>query len=382
MSGYGGREAPFEAIHDSLYYRAVVVDDGDTRAAIVVGDVSSIGFDFFHTVTARIEDEIGIPPSHVLMAATHTHGGPRLAYQMEHPGENVEAYTNSVADKVVQVVREAERNLQPARIGVGRGRADVNINRRARLANGNYWLGRNPDGPSDKTVHVVKFETLTGKPVAVLANYSVHAVVLGPDNLQITADLPGTTSSYVRAHYDGAVVAPWTSGAAGDQNPIYATVDGFGGRVRPVEALGQILGEEVVRVADGLETTEKASIRARQEVITVPGKKNPPGPRYRPDGNYEFLDAEPVEIRLTALRIGNIVLCGVSGEVLTLIDRRLERESPFAETIMVTNANGSSGYLPNNAAYDKISYEIVSARVKRGVEDAIIGKLLSMLDQL
>jgi hypothetical protein len=61
-------------------------------------------------------------------------------------------------------------------------------------------------------------------------------------------------------------------------------------------------------------------------------------------------------------------------------DRNLKRESPFNRTVMVTHANGSSGYLPDDAAYDQVSYEIVTTRVKRGgAEHAIVNGFLEMM---
>ena len=78
--------------------------------------------------------------------------------------------------------------------------------------------------------------------------------------------------------------------------------------------------------------------------------------------------------------VGNIALAGVSGEVFTLISQRLQKESPFSHTVMVTHANGSSGYIPNDAAFDQISYEITASRLKPGcAEDAIVNGFLDLM---
>ena len=105
-----------------------------------------------------------------------------------------------------------------------------------------------------------------------------------------------------------------------------------------------------------------------------------PGPR--PRKGYEFNDADPVDIRLSLVMIGDVAITGVSGEVLVRIGQRLKRESPFTHTFMITHANGSSGYLPDDAAYDQVGYEITTTRVKRGcAENAIVNGLLEMIDQ-
>lgn len=236
-------------------------------------------------------------------------------------------------------------------------------------------LGNNPDGVSDKTVAVIKLETLSGDPLAIFSNYAVHGTVLGPGNLQISSDLPGATSRVVETHYGGKVVSPWTSGAAGDQDPIYRVGTDF----RNLTALGQLLGQEVIRVADGIKTSPRARIRGQQKVVSCPGKRTVQRPG--PDQEYKSEDADPVAIRLSLLVINDIAIAGVSGEVLTNIGARLNQESPFTRTLMVTHANGSSGYLADDAAYDQVSYEIVATRAKRGcAESAIVNGFLEMME--
>ena len=93
------------------------------------------------------------------------------------------------------------------------------MNRRAMMADGPWYLGLNPEGPSDKTVAVVKVETAERKPIALLINYAAHGTAMSQQNYLISGDFPGATSRYVERHFGGDVVALWTSGAAGDQAP-------------------------------------------------------------------------------------------------------------------------------------------------------------------
>jgi neutral ceramidase len=280
-------------------------------------------------------------------------------------------------DAVVTATSEAKSRLQPARIGYATGRANVNTNRRASNGEGGWMLGNNPDDVSDKTVVVIKIESRSGAPVAVFSNYAVHGTVLGPDNLQISADLPGAAAAFVERHYGGNIVSPWTSGAAGDQDPIYR----IGRDFKNVTALGNLLGAEVVRVADQIQPTERARIRCSQRVISCPGKRTVQRPG--PGQPYLEADAEPTAIRLSLLMINDIAIAGVSGEVLTNIALRLKRESPMTRTVMVTLCNGSSGYLPDDAAYDRITYEVLTSRVKRGyAEAAIVNGFCEMISAL
>jgi neutral ceramidase len=378
MSGYAGRTAGFKTIHDDLNVRAIVVDDGDVQAALVSCEVIGLSNAFWEKISERIAREAGISRENLILASVHTHAAPSTGvYGGAEMPANQAAYIAALEDKILLSIRQAKAGLQPAKIGFGTGTAKVNMNRRARDGAGGWMLGNNPDGVSDKTVAVVKMETLSGEPIAVLSNYGVHGTVLGPGNLQISSDLPGATSRFVERHYGGKAVSLFTSGTAGDQDPIYRTGTDF----RNVTALGAILGEEVAGVADAIKTTNRARIHGKQSVVSCPGKRTVQAPG--PGREYQYEDSDPVSIRLSLLVINDIAIAGVSGEVLTNIGLRLKKESPFNRTIMVTHCNGSSGYLPDDAAYDQVSYEIQTTRVKRGcAEDAIVNGLVAMLSEL
>jgi len=376
MSGYAGRTEGHKAIHDNLYARALVLDDGAAQAALVTCDLIGFPHALWQKIVERVSRETGLPVTHILLAGTHTHGAPTPVRPDSKDAKQL-AYAQKVEEVVVDAVRQAKNALEPARVGAGEGRASVAINRRARLADGRWWLGQNPDGATDRTVAVVKFETPARQPIALMVNYGVHGVVMGPRNLEITADLPGATSRFIEQRYGDKLVGIFLSGAAGDQNPIY----GPGTEFSQVAALGQILGEEALRVAGEIRTWPRARLRAAQRVVSCPGQKLAQGARPRTE--YVFEDADPVDIRLSLVMIGDIAVAGVSGEVLTMIGQRLKRESPYTATMMVTHANGSSGYLPDDASYAQVSYEIVTARVKRGcAEGAIVNGLLEMMKEV
>lgn len=400
MSGYRGRQQGFQKIHDNIYVRAIVLDNGASRAAVVTWELIGVPNIVWTEVSQRVASETGIPVEHLLLAGVHDHGAPSLRGGSGETGPSTAVYTEKVQAATVEAIRQAQAKLQPARVGAGTGKAYLNINRREYMPSlGSWGLGRNPDGPSDKTVSVVKFEDLSGKPIAFFINYAVHAVIMGPENLQITGDLPGATSRFVERYYAGklprprsdagfllrprpeqvadGVVAVWTSGAAGDQNPNALAP---GSDFTLVDTMGQILGEEVIRVAGGIKTSPEARIWGAQKVVTCPGSRLEPGPSSRRE--YKFADSDPVDLLLGLLMINDIALAGVSGEVLTMIHERLKRESPFKHTIMVTHANGASGYIPDDAAYDQVSYEITTTRIKRGcAEGAIVNGLLDLMNR-
>jgi hypothetical protein len=171
-------------------------------------DAGGIPDPIWRAVTRQIETELRIPTASVLLTATHTHSA---------GGQRGPDY----AEKIVQSVRLAQQRLAPARVGYGTGESYINVNRQIIDPRTNrWWEGPNRRGPSDKTVSVLRFEGLSGEPIAVYYNYAVHAVIAGQLD-QVSADIPGAASNYIEDSFDGRVVAVWSTGAAGDQNPIY-----------------------------------------------------------------------------------------------------------------------------------------------------------------
>lgn len=401
MSGYADRKEGFKGIHDHIYARAIVFGDSTRRAAIVAWELIGVPNAVWQETSERIARETGIPSEFLMLCAVHDHSAPAPFGMYGNDSPKSAVYTKQVEDATIEAIRKAKDALQPARIGIGAGKAYVNINRREYSPENGWWLGYNPEGPSDKTVTVLRFDALSGKPIALLINYAVHAVVMGGENYQISGDLAGATSHYVENYYRGKpeetprndegaaiqlrpeettndVVAVWTSGPAGDQNPISLA---RGSDFTMVDALGQILGEEAVRVAGAIHTSDKVDlITGKQQVITCPGRKVESGPLPRKD--YKWTDSEPVTIRLSLLTLNNVVLAGVSGEVLTLIHEHLKEKLSSTQTIMLTHANGSSGYIPDDAAFSQVSYEITTSRLKPGcAENAIIDGFVNLRRQ-
>ena len=396
----------YEGILDRLYSRAIVLDNGAGMAALISVDAGGVGDQIWRTVTQQVEKELGIPAANVLLTATHTHSAP----QQPGPG---------YAQKIVESVKLAKQKLAPARIGYGTGVSYINVNRNILDSKTKrWWEGPNYDGPSDKTVAVIKLESLSGEPIAVYYNYAMHAVITGQLD-RVSADVPGAASNYIEDSLDGKAVALWSSGAAGDQNPIYfqqtfdlrdirikdyakrgedisnamppggqglnksdpAVIKLMNQQKQMTLSMGQFLGEEVLHVMREMDRTESsATIYGAQKTISCPGRERLNTGRAGFEGSYK--DAAPVEIRLGLLRIGDIFIGGVNAEVFNLIAQRLKKESPYARTMMATLTNGSarSGYIPNDTAYGMTTFEVLSSRLKPGcAETSIVNGILDLI---
>lgn len=397
----------FLGIYDRIHSRAIVIADQNKTVALVTLDVGAIPNEMAKSLLEKIAIQTGIPTTNIMLTATHTHSVPfRIG------GEAFEA-------KVVNSVKQAKDKLQPAKIGYGEGVSYINVNRNIiDPKTRRWWEGPNYDGPSDKTVAVVTFETLDGKPIAVYYNYAMHAVTVGMLDM-VSGDAPGTTSKYIEDTFDDKIVAVWSTGACGDQNPIYfqQTYDlreirikeyasrgiDISNKMPPggqglnrndpqvaklmqqqkqmIVSMGQFLGEEVMHVMRGIERKESnVKIYANQKIVTCPGRKRLDDGRAGYAGTYE--DADSIDIKLGLISINDIAFSSVGGEVFNPISTRLKKESPFAHTMMLTLTNGyaKSGYIPHDAAFGTYTFEVVSSRLKPGfAESAIVNGILDMI---
>lgn len=429
---------PYLGVHDPIYARAIVMANGSETTAMVSLDLVDLPYGL-EPLQDRIQREVGIPADHVIISVTHDHsaphfsgdapacptgapgggpggpgGGPGNAVSGPGGGPNggpgggpnggpggganggpgggpqggacsekaqMQAFTKTTSDKIVQVLKEAKAALQPARMGLGTGSVDVNVNRDLYGPKG-WGMGSNPAGPSDKTVWVVKFDTPEGKPIAILFNYAVHSTVT-MDGQMVSGDLAGAAERTVEQQFGGNFVALFTLGAAGDQNPKFpefpppawekkldrAAIQKY--VFSAMDAQGFLLGAEVLRVADQIKPTiSDAHIAGAQSTFTCP---------VRPDKSNEGINGV-VPIHLSLILINQIAFVGVSGEVVTNISTHLKKASPLTDTILVTIANGRAGYLADDASYDLPIFEVHGDPAARGcVENGIVNGLTKLM---
>ena len=381
-------------VHDPIFARVLIIDNGHDSVAIVSLDLIETGDTL--EVRGRIEKELGIPVNHIVITTSHAHSAPRLGKPA--PGSldklgspEFDAYTDVVNNKIVAALKQAKASMQPARLGLGAGSVDVNVNREQYTPQG-WKEGYNPTGPSDKTVWVLKFETTSGTPIAVLFNYAVHSVVTMREN-RLGGDLAGAAEDYVERHFGDNVVALWTLGSAGDQVPRLTGSQSrpapAGSAPAPVKgqspssydamtAQGLMIGAEVVRVANQVQLNiSSAKIGADERVISCPLREG-----IDKLSTFHPTPTGSVPIRLGVIVIGDIAFATVSGEVATTIYWRLRKASPLTNTILVTLTNDRTGYFVDDAAYATSNFEVLASPAARGcAEDGIVNGLVDMINK-
>lgn len=402
--------APYTSIRDHLFVRAIVLDNGVTRAALVGVDLIAIDEDLWADSSKRIARELQCPVENIVMSATHDHSSPYPDWGGPNapPDPNREPFRAKLKDAVIAAVREAKSKLQPARVAFGGGASYLNVNRDAINPETRLWYqGPNVEGVSDKTVAVLKFETLTGDPIAVHVNYGMHAIDYYLMGI-LSADFPGATSRYIEQTYDDKVVAIWSSGAAGDQNPLYLRLPSGARRAKEfvekdpngktlvaeqardkaaadlgnwVDSMGRVMGEEVLRVISVTkQTSSDVRLWGGSKTVTCPGRERTNTGREGAAGTY--VDGAPVNIRVGLLTIGTTALASVNAEIYTPIALRIKKESPIADTEVVTVANGTanSGYVPTDEAFGRYTFQVLSSRLKPGcAENGIVNSAVDLM---
>jgi neutral ceramidase len=412
--------------HERMYVRAIVLDNGENRAALIGADQGGLSDVIWSAASKQIAAELNCPIENIVMSATHTHSGwapgampfPRPGQPARPPAANQPP--PPIVGQIVDAVRQAKAKLQPARVGFGTGFSYLNVNRDTIDPETHLWTqAPNLSGPSDKTVAVLKFDSPSGEPIAVYMTYAMHPVNGFLAGI-MSADFAGATSRYVEQAYDEKVVAVFAQGASGDQNPLYlraatnAMASRSGAKItgnvltreqveaplrdgkvqsvpldpkvadvleRVMDSEGVLLGEEVIRVMSNMTRMDATPhIEAAQSTVSCPGRRRTDTAREGSPGTYE--DGDTVNIRLGVLRIGNVALTSVDAEIYSPIAIRLKANSPIANTLMVTLANGAanSGYIPNDAAFGAYTFQVLGSRLKPGcAETAIVNGLLDLI---
>jgi neutral ceramidase len=428
----GWTPIPAVHVHDELEARCLVLDDGDIRLAIVIADNLGIPRGVVDEARRLAQEHAGIPPERILIASTHTHSATG-AYGPDRydPSAPLDEYQGFLARRIADGIRRAVNNLEPARIGWGRGSLPEQVfNRRwfmkpgAHLDNpfgGTDRVRMNPPmgspdllepaGPTDPEIAFLSVTSLEGRPIALLANYSLHYVG-GVPNGHVSADYFGFFSRRM-AHllqaerHDPPFVAMLSNGTSGDINNI----DFRGGQKRlaaygRIELVANQVAAEVFRTLQELEYQEWVPLRMVQQELTLETRRpssdlldwaqktlsqsddpaaSHPRARIYADRIRRMRDLPPqIDIPLQALRIGGLAMTTIPFEVFVEIGLELKARSPFPATFVVSLANGAYGYLPTVRHHELGGYETWLGTNVVDVQAApkIVEALLEMLTRL
>ena len=385
MYGYGARgENVSTGVHDPLYAKAIVLSDGQRTAAWVTMDLGYADKPLTRDVRAAVLAALGFDD--VFLTSSHTHSGPTFVPDFPSAAS---PWVQELRRKVIAAIVEAHGALQPARLGVGWGQVDLGHNRRRVRADGTVemlWENRRgiPTSPVDKSVAVVAFDTPAGDPIATLVNLAIHPVVLGPENLEYSADYPGAMMAAVERGVGGQ--AMFLQGAAGDINPFWDKTSLADGAYEQMRSMGETIGAAVVRVRRELFFADVESIALGVERVQISPRWDIDDPAIRAGVRRDYVErfGREGEAEVKTLLIGSdLALVSFPGEFFVEHGLRLKDESVVINTLFVGYSNGHLGYFPTIKAAAQGGYGAGSSTlVEVGAGELLVNRALINLAYL
>jgi hypothetical protein len=400
-----------DGVHDPIFAKALVIsnDEGlDQACAIVAVDVLGMPAELTDALRAAVEEELGIPAAHTIIAAKHIHSGPDTAGD----GEPEVRYNRILRDKLFQVVQEAAGVMQPVKAGAASGSEDTISEYRRLLADDGHVVMNwepypreklvGPLGKIDPEVGVLKIVDLSGRALCILLNHAGHPNVLSGDNYLISAEYPGHAERLLEEEFGGT--AMFVNGAQGTMD-----IDGLGPRDwAEMERLGGKLAAAVAEVARDIEPMERLTVRCANLKHGLPARKvsdeqlawaeeiiKQTGGKVQPlaDGvgddykavllkQLHAVQDRAIPAEYVCIALDDTAFLSFPGELFTEIGTQIKAESPLARTYIIGLANGSIGYVPTRKAVAEGGYAVDVRRVDANAEDMVLSQTLTLLSQV
>ncbi|MGB0578922.1 MAG: LamG-like jellyroll fold domain-containing protein [Limisphaerales bacterium] len=380
-------------VNDPINARAIVLADGKTEIAIVVVDSCMMPRPVLDQAKMLAFKRHGIATNHILVSATHTHTAPASMGCLGTPQDP--RYTPYLIQKIAEAIGLAKKKLQPAKAGWNtRNAAEFTalrrwINRpdkiledpfgnptgRANMHTGRVWENvTGESGPEDPDLNLISFQTLDGKPLALLANFSMHYF---SGVRALSADYFGRFCNNLQTKLGAGdqFVGIMSHGCSGDiwrrdysardwsKNPVPReedfTVDSYADQLsdRALEGYRRIkhlhdldLAMAETRMTLNYRTPDAQRLQWAQQIVDEVKQREDPMPKKRHEV-YAFEqvilhERQQTEICLQGLRIGDMVITTTPNETYALTALKLKAMSPLKKTMVIELANGGDGYIP------------------------------------
>ena len=369
-----GHRRKVTGVRDPLRAGVLILDDGQTKVAIITLDLIGAYEEIVKLSRQEIEKATGIPAANIMVTASHNHSGPGFKTESE--------WGKTLIQKLTAAAKQAAADMTPVTVGYGVDEISFGINRR-KVINGRAVVRLNEDGPNDPRVKVLRFDdgkSLT--PKAVLMHAVCHPCFFTwgdkgsmpyPTGFpKMSADFPGEAQTFVEMCYGNQTSSLFLQGCAGDIRP---NLPGYPYRCADeadIQWAGRDLGSAVVRTLSRSMIREELvkrpkfyQIRIANTVVSLPGKEG-------------RIDAE-----LQALKIGPYLLLTMPGEPMVEYGLKLERDiADRAIPIIVGYANGYIGYIATEDAYQVGGYEPNRSRLTAEAEAIILTELSLLADRV
>ncbi len=418
----GFLEAKATQVNDPLFVRAIVLDDQKTKIALVVVDTCMMTQELIDNAKQLANKKCGIAIDHMLVSATHTHSAPAAMGCLGTRQDK--EYAAILPQKIAEAICAADAKREPAKIGWAtiddwehtHNRRWIRRPERMIVDPFGEATGRahmhpgylspdviGPSGPVDPGLSVLSVQSTDGRPLAVLANYSQHYFGAAA----VSADYYGRISKYIAMRLkqpgdgNGPFVCALSQGTSGDlmwmdygapeEKP---TIDHYAEAVAiyAEKALGQVVYHDEVPLAiveRKLKLNYRVPNAARLDwARPIAEKIENDLPKSLPEVYARealiLHERQKTEIKLQAIRIGDLTICALPNEVYALTGLKLKARSPFAAHFNIELANGAEGYIPTPEQHALGGYTTWPARtagLEVNAEPKIVETLLEALEE-
>ena len=402
---------------DPLKAKALVFQQGATRAALVVCDLLGMPLSMSREVRALAAKRTGIPASNIAIAATHTHTGPLFAGERARVFSEQAAakfgkdplaavkYPEELRDKLVEVIAAASARVSPAGMELLATAEDrISFNRRFHMKDGTVRFNpgvQNPEivrpaGPIDPALPFVMFKK-DGKPVGSLTVFALHLDTVG--GTEYSADYPGELAAELGREFGDGFISVFGTGTCGDINHI----DVSGRRRYDARLLGRQLGIDILS-ARSRTPLDRPTLAVASTRLSLPLRSVSSAQAAQAKANMAkvgtselpFLAQVETVTTLDLLRRGStldaevqvvrlhpdVAIVLLPGEVFVDLGLAIKLASPFAHTLVIELSNDNPAYLPTEKAFKEGSYETVNSRIAPGGGERLVEAAIQLLKEL
>lgn len=377
LSGFAARVQPSTGVLDPLFAKALYLVCDKTELLWIHCDL--IGFDRAIVQNFRrwAKKELGLAENQVILSATHTHAGP-CTIHLREAGEYDAAYVEFLKARLQEVAHTAIRHTQTCELISVEGHLNLAVDRR-----------KTASSHTDPRVAALGFRRSDGPFAAVVVNYAMHPVALGPSNRMVSGDMSGQAAVTLAQQLPGNPVVIVTNGACANLNPPAENVS-----FAQVNKWGAQIADAVSGLLKKAKSPEEPKLKIVTRVVPLPLEV------LDAEGINRFadkalLDAEPLaqwgdkyrrvvefwrttllkngrehgnghhDAELFGVRLNGVILVGANAEVFSEFTDML-REHSDRKIYLIGYANGDVGYLPTRAAYAEGGYEVEVAHMFYG----------------
>lgn len=365
LGGYGARmNRPAVGVHDRIFAKALILDDGERRFALVTCDLLGLTPPVKPEIVRQLADD-GWTAEQILILPSHSHASiemnamnPSNVFGIPQIGIHDQKLYEFTVANFVNLIRTASKNLQPVRVGTASEQIPGwNRNRR-----GDSTL-------TDDELTITRIDTLNNTPLAVLVNFSAHPTFMTDKQMMFSAGWPGALQQTMESVIGSGVTVMYYNGAQGDQAPRTRPNSGSS-RWEQANRYGLDLGLLAARQWQDVATNQETAFDFHLQTIDLPPTSWHPD--FMSTGGKEYGLSEELLLDLLprmqpersssgALRLGDLLIVGVPGEMAAGLGMQVKKEagniSGAAHPVIGGLANEWISYILSPEAYRKGKYE-------------------------